>query len=105
MERPSATDEHDPHRDLIGPRTGYADLEARARTEIQPARLAEAAVVWYDEFSKLTGPVEVVGSGPLELPARTAAAVSWAEGLTLAGAEALAEYRHPFLGRWPAATS
>lgn len=82
---PLATDEHDPHRDLIGPRTGYADLEARVRTEIQPGRLAGAVGVWYDEFSNLTGPVEVVGSGPLELPAQTTTATSWVEGLNLVG--------------------
>jgi len=33
---------------ILGPRTTYADHEARARTDAQPARLAEAAGVTYD---------------------------------------------------------
>ena len=40
---------------VLGPRTGYADNEARARQDRMPARLSDAAGVWYDEFSNLPG--------------------------------------------------
>ena len=38
---------------VLGPRTGYADDEARARAEVAARTLAEAAGAWYDEFSNL----------------------------------------------------
>ncbi|MFI6845290.1 hypothetical protein ACIBJD_11625 [Kitasatospora sp. NPDC050467] len=34
---------------MLGPRTGYADQEARACHETAPPRLAAAAGAWYDE--------------------------------------------------------
>ncbi|MGW3035311.1 beta-galactosidase [Streptomyces sp. NPDC001178] len=91
---------------VLGPRTGYADHEARARIEKAPGRLAEAAGVHYDEFSNLAGPVPVRGAdgGPLEVPAG-ATATHWVEGLTPVDAEALASYEHPHFGRWPAVTT
>ncbi|MDQ1073581.1 beta-galactosidase [Streptomyces canus] len=91
---------------VLGPRTGYADHEARARHEPAPGRLAEAAGVQYDEFSNLAGtvPVRAVPGGPLQVSAQ-ATATHWAEGLTVVGAEALASYEHPHFGRWPAVTT
>ncbi|WP_063737287.1 beta-galactosidase [Streptomyces sp. RTd22] len=90
---------------LLGPRTGYADHEARARTDVQPARLAEAAGVSYDEFSNLGGEgIAVRGTGPLDLPPG-ARATRWADGLVASGAKPLAAYDHPHFGRWPAATT
>ncbi|WP_335990647.1 beta-galactosidase [Glycomyces sp. MUSA5-2] len=90
---------------VLGPRTGYADEEARARLEVKPARLHEAAGVWYDEFANLPAPVPVraADGSPLRLDA--AAGVQWADGLILEGAEALAEYEHPHYGRFPAVTT
>ena len=38
---------------VLGPRSAYADREGRARLEVQPARLADAAGTWYDEFANL----------------------------------------------------
>ena len=38
---------------IVGIRTGYGDEEARARVEVAPARLHEAAGVRYEEFSNL----------------------------------------------------
>ena len=52
---------------LLGPRTAYADHEARARPEAQPARLAAATGAWYDEFSNLSK--RPPASGPRRLPA------------------------------------
>jgi beta-galactosidase len=91
---------------VLGPRTGYADHEARARHEPAPGRLAEAAGVQYDEFSNLAGtvPVRAVPGGPLQVPA-DATATQWIEGLTVTDAEVLTVYEHPHFGRWPAVTT
>ncbi|MET7480147.1 beta-galactosidase [Streptomyces sp. NPDC005648] len=91
---------------VLGPRTGYADHEARARIEKAPGRLTEAAGVHYDEFSNLVGtvPVRGVDGGPLQLSA-DATATHWLEGLTPVDAETLASYEHPHFGRWPAVTT
>jgi beta-galactosidase len=89
---------------VLGPRTGYADLEARARRDRMPARLSEAAGVWYDEFSNLMEPVPVDGAGGFE-PPPGATATRWADGLVPDGATVLARYRHPHFGQWPAVTT
>ncbi len=91
---------------VLGPRTGYGDHEARARTSVMPARLAEAAGVSYDEFSNLAEPLPVVApqGSSLRLPAGGTGG-RWADGLQVDGAEVLAGYDHPHFGRWPAATT
>ncbi|WSQ07376.1 beta-galactosidase [Streptomyces sp. NBC_01231] len=89
---------------VLGPRTAYGDTEARARTDVQPARLAEAAGVTYDEFSNLTAALPVTGTATLPLPPG-AGALHWVDGLQAQGAEQLATYEHPHFGRWPAATT
>ncbi|MEV7392753.1 beta-galactosidase [Streptomyces sp. NPDC091215] len=91
---------------VLGPRTGYADHEARARREPAPGRLVEAAGASYEEFSNLTAdlPVRAVPGSPLQLP-EGATATRWVEGLTALDAEVLAGYDHPHFGRWPALTT
>ncbi|MEU2540608.1 beta-galactosidase [Streptomyces iakyrus] len=89
---------------VLGPRTGYGDTEARARPDLQPGRLAQAAGVTYDEFSNLRDPLPVTGTDALPLPPG-AHALHWADGLSPRGAETLAAYEHPHFGRWPAATT
>ncbi|MDT0270218.1 beta-galactosidase [Streptomyces sp. DSM 44915] len=91
---------------VLGPRTAYADQEARARHEPAPARLVAAAGVTYDEFSNLSRdlPVRATADGPLRLPAE-ATATRWVDGLTVTDAEVLATYEHPHFGRWPAVTT
>ena len=91
---------------LLGPRTGYADLEARARQEPAPGRLTEAAGVQYEEFSNLTAPLPVHAApgSPLSLPP-TATATRWVDALTVQDAEVLAGYDHPHFGHWPAVTT
>ena len=92
---------------VLGPRTGYADTEARARTEIKPARLAATAGVSYQEFSNLATPVRVTGSaGALELPA-AAAGEAWADYLRVSddSVQILARYEHPAFGPYPAITT
>ena len=83
---------------VLGPLTGYGDDEGRARSERAPARLSTAAGAWYEETSSLAQPVRVEG----EL---AGSATTVAEGLVLDGAEALATYAHPHLGRWAAVTT
>jgi beta-galactosidase len=91
---------------VLGPRTGYADHEARARAEKAPARLTAAAGIWYDEFSNLTHDVPVTGrpERPLVVHA-SSAGTRWVDGLTVDEADVLAEYDHPHFGRWPAITT
>jgi beta-galactosidase len=91
---------------IIGIRTGYGDAEARARPETAPGRLSGAAGVTYEEYSNLTGELSVTATAgsPLRVPAE-ARATGWADGLELAGAEALVTYSHPHFGRWPAVTT
>ena len=91
---------------VLGPRTAYADHEARARPEAAPARLRSAAGVRYDEFSNLVADVRVVSAsdGPLQLGA-SAAGTRWVDGLTVTDADVLATYEHPHFGRWPAITT
>jgi beta-galactosidase len=88
---------------VVGPRTGYGDREGRARRERAPGRIAEAAGVWYDEMASLPSPVPVQGSLPGA--AGRGMATGFAEGLVAAGAEVLATYQHPHLGRWAAVTT
>jgi beta-galactosidase len=83
---------------VVGPRTGYGDGEGRARTERAPARITDAAGVWYDEMASLSSPVAVHGS-------LRGAATGFAEGLVASDAEVLASYQHPHLGRWAAVTT
>ncbi|KPH98760.1 Beta-galactosidase [Actinobacteria bacterium OK074] len=91
---------------VLGPRTGYADHEARARHEPAPGRLVEAAGVSYDEFSNLVRevPVRAPSGGQLDLPG-SATATHWADGLTVTDADVLVTYDHPHFGRWPAVTT
>lgn len=83
---------------VVGPRTGYADYEARARAEVQPGGLSTAAGAWYDEFNNLADPVPVRGVLAGE-------ATDWAECLVADGADVLARYEHPHLGAWSAITT
>jgi beta-galactosidase len=89
---------------VIGIRTGYGDEEARARVEVAPARLAEAAGVHYEEFSNLRGDVPVTAAEPLEAT-KDAAARLWADGLISDGADVLARYEHRRFGDFPAVTT
>jgi len=90
---------------VLGPRTGYGDEEARARTDVMPARLAAAAGVWYDEFSNLAHDIPVVAEDPAVRLEGDVAATRWADGLHVDGATVLARYQHPHFGQWPAVTT
>ena len=90
---------------VLGPRTGYADQEARARLEVKPAGLTDVAAVDYQEFSNLSEPVPVTTHGPLGSVAG-AHGTAWADGLRArAGAQVLAGYDHPHHRAFPAVTT
>ncbi len=91
---------------MLGPRTGYGDHEARARHEVTPARLVQAAGVRYDEFSNLHAdlPLRATPGSPLTL-STDAVATRWVEGLAVDDADVLATYKHPHFGLWPAVTT
>jgi len=70
---------------VVGPRTGYGDREGRARTERAPARITDAAGVWYDEMATLPSPVAVHGS-------LQGAATGFAEGPGTSGCSAATKH-------------
>lgn len=91
---------------VIGPRTGYADAEARARNEVAPPRLSPAAGAFYEELGTLTAPVPVVAARGSGLAVDdSAAALHMTDLLTATGAETLLSYDHNFFGRFAAATT
>ncbi|WP_430790811.1 beta-galactosidase [Actinoplanes sp. G11-F43] len=90
---------------ILGPRTGYADHEARARAEVSPARLHQAAGVEYDEFSNIAEPIPVRASGDVLGLDPAAEATHWIDGLTVTTAEVLAGYEHPHFRQWAAVTT
>jgi beta-galactosidase len=91
---------------VLGPRSCYADHEARARRDVQPARLAHSAGAWYDEFSNLDAelPLQAANGSPLTLP-EGAAGTRWADGLHADSADVLATYDHPHFGQFAAITT
>jgi beta-galactosidase len=86
---------------VLGTRTAYADADGRARHEVAPARLVQAAGLHYDEYSNLMAPAGVVAvkGCSLAVPG-DARATRWVDGLITSEAEMLASYVHPFFGRW-----
>jgi beta-galactosidase len=88
---------------VLGFHPGYVDREARPRAELAPGPLRAAAGVSFAEFSTIAGRVPV-RSDLLSLD-DSAVALGWADALELEGAQALAWYDHPHLGRWPAITT
>jgi beta-galactosidase len=86
-------------------RSGYADEEGRPRAELMPGTLGAAVGARYGEYTNLVTEVPLTaGAGGLELPP-DAFATAWADALVPEGAETLAAYEHPHLGRWAAATT
>ncbi|MCJ1706210.1 beta-galactosidase [Microbacterium sp. VKM Ac-2923] len=85
---------------VLGPRTAYADHEARARVQVAPPGLADAAGVSYEEFSNLETalPVSLEGAGS------AASGRLWVDGLRPDTAEVVARYHHPRFGDFAAVT-
>lgn len=89
---------------VLGIRSAYADQEARARKQVAPPRFTDLAGVSYDEYTTLRAPLSIEGVAGLTL-SDEARATEWADGLIPEGAEILATYGHPEIGRFPAITS
>ncbi|MFC0680511.1 beta-galactosidase [Lysobacter korlensis] len=89
---------------VLGIRTGYGDELARARKEVAPGRFADAAGVWYDEYSNIAEPVAVEAENGFQL-SDGAAGTAWVDALQLDGAEPLARYVHHVHGASPAVTT
>lgn len=89
---------------VLGIRTGYGDELARARWEVAPARLADAAGLHYDIYSNLVAPLPVVAGAALEVE-EGAAGERWVDVLELDGAEVLATFASNELGARAALTT
>ena len=70
----------------------YGDEEGRARTEVKPALLAEAAGVSYQEFSNLSDPLPVISADEGLVLQAGSQATQWIDCLVPGGAEVLATY-------------
>jgi beta-galactosidase len=90
---------------VLGPRTAYGDDEGRARTDVKPARLAEAAGVRYQEFSNLTEPLPLAAETDSMILSEGATATDWVDGLINDGAKVIVGYDHPHFGRFPTVVS
>jgi beta-galactosidase len=90
---------------VLGIRTAYGDEEGRARLEVKPALLAEAAGVRYQEFSNLNDPLPVRSVSDRLTIGVDSRATRWVDCLITQGADVIAEYDHPHFGRFPAAVT
>lgn len=85
---------------VLGPRSAYADTEARPRTTVKPALLAQRAGASYQEYSNLERELELA-----DRPAwlgDDARATQWTDCLVPAEGEVLARIDHPHFARWAA---
>ena len=88
---------------ILGPRTAYADEEARARVAVAPPGLAEAAGARYEESSNLEAPVAIEARGGW--PRSGSHGRLWMDGLIPSGADSLANYMHPRFREFAAITT
>lgn len=85
---------------VLGPRTAYADEEARARVAVAPAGLADAAGASYEEFSNIDRPVAIASASD----AVQGAATRWIDGLRASTAKSSISYDHPYFSDFAAVT-
>ena len=90
---------------VLGFRSGYADLDAKARHETMPAKLREAVGAHYHEYTNLGAPLRLVPSGSVMDLGPDACASGWADGLIVDDATILAGYGDDFGFAWPAITT
>ncbi len=84
-------------------KSGFTNENSAVRWERAPGPLREAAGFTYQEFSNLEHPLTLKGN-PFGVASDQNKVSTWAEFLQLTTAKALAEYDHPFFGKWPAVT-
>ena len=90
---------------VLGPRSAFADEDARVRAETKPARLTDLAGVTYQELSNLNDDVGLRPSPQFDAP-HGAAATLLADGLVAGdAADILARYDHPHFGKFAAVVS
>ena len=91
---------------VLGIRTGYGDELARARRERPPARLTDAAGVWYEEYSNRSEPLAVHAEQPFpSVLEEGAAGTDWVDVLHVDDAEILLAFEPWELGTGAALTS
>jgi len=90
---------------VLGPRTAYGDAEGRARLEVKPALLHEAARVSYQEFSNLNEPLVITAAAEDLVIGPDSHGSRWVDCLVADGAQVLASYEHPHFAQFPAITS
>ncbi len=83
---------------ILGPRTAYADEEARARVAVAPPGFADAAGVHYEEYSNLERPLPVIEPGGIQ----AGSGRLWVDGLIPDTAQVVARYDHPRFGDFAA---
>ncbi len=89
---------------IVGIRTGYGDHLARARREVAPAKLREAAGIWYEEYSNIPETIPVTGTEEFAV-SDGSGATGWIDALIVDDAEVLASYEHAEFGIHPAVTT
>ena len=83
-------------------KSGFCDENSMVRAVRQPGPLRVAAGFSYQEFSNLEHPLALKGD-PYKAGDENKV-MYWAEFLMPEHAQVLAQYDHPFFGRWPAIT-
>lgn len=83
-------------------KSGFCNEYSTVRWVTAPGPLREAAGFHYEEFSNLREPLALKGD-PFHAGADNKVS-DWAEMLILDTAQALAQYDHPFFGKYPAIT-
>ncbi|GIU73064.1 MAG: beta-galactosidase LacZ [Bryobacteraceae bacterium] len=87
---------------IVTLKSGFTNEFDTVRHAMMPGPLRPAAGFRYQEFSTLRQPLPLRGD-PFQAGEDNRVS-EWAEMLILEGAEALAWYDHPFIGRYPAIT-
>jgi beta-galactosidase len=87
---------------IVAFKSGFCNDYSTVRWERAPGPLRKAAGFSYQEFSSLHDPISLKGD-PFHAGAENKVR-DWAEMILPEGAQALAYYDHPFLGKYPAIT-
>lgn len=87
---------------VVAFKSGFANEHSTVRWVRSPGPLRKAAGISYQEFSSLSGPLQL-RPDPYGLGSENTASV-WAEMLVPEGAETVLSYEHSFFGKYPAVT-
>ncbi|MDD7833899.1 beta-galactosidase [Paenarthrobacter sp. AB444] len=89
---------------VTGVRSGYGDHLARARMEVAPPLMTDAAGLTYDEYSNLDRELLVQGAGRFDLE-EGSAGIDWVDILKVGSASTLVTFDHNELGAHAAITT